>query len=286
MIDEDISRTFARLDVQASTYLGQRTPIMVPKPAPEGPEVFHDLKGAEDALFRDLNDTWNFIYRYATPCRYLDQNSMPPSVLENLGILTQRLSNWKTVFIAFNYTHRSSFSERDTEHANLLEIHHCTGTVLLAGEISAYETIYDMFDNEFQSIVSLSKKLLQRRVVSPWGDSFSIEMGVVQPLYITAIKCRVSDIRAAAIELLSSVPRPEGIWNGQIMSKIAGKVRQMEEMDIDTVNLSFERPPESCRIHSVSSDIDPQARIAKFVCDKGQGNGNGVLERRHCTVTW
>jgi hypothetical protein len=259
---------------------------MVPRPAPEGLEVFFDLKGAEDALFRDLNDTWNFIYRYATPCRYLDQNYMPSSVLDNLGILTQRLSNWKTAFMDFDHTHRSSFSERDTDHANILEIHHCTGTVLLAGEISPYETIYDMFDNEFQSIVSLSSELLRKRLASPWGDSFSIEMGVVQPLYITAIKCRVSDIRAAAIELLGLVPRPEGIWNGQIMAKIADKVRQMEEAGIDAVSLSFERPPESCRIHSVSSDIDPQARIAKFVCDKGQGNGNGVSERRHCTVTW
>lgn len=259
---------------------------MVPKLAAEVPGVFLNLKEAEDALFRDLSDVWRFIYEFATPCRYLDQTSMPPSVLENLEILTQRLSRWKTAFLALDSSCHLSFSERDIEHANLLEIHHCTGTVLLAGEISAYETIYDIFDDEFQSIVSLSSELLRRRLVSPWGNSFSIEMGVVQPLYITAIKCRVPKIRAAAIELLSSVPRPEGIWNGQIMAKIADQVRIIEEADIDAVSMSFARLPESCRIHSVSSDINPEARRANFICDKGQRGGNSDLEQRHCTVTW
>lgn len=286
MIDNDLSRGFARFDVQASTYLGNRIPVVALPSVPDGPGTFFDLKGAEDSLFRDLNDVWRFIYQSATPCRYLGPESMPSSVLAEFETLGQRLCDWKRVFLSFESEYQASFSKPDAAHASLLHIHHSTGAVLLAGEISPCETIYDEFDDMFQSVVSRSDTLLRDRLVSPWANTFSMELGIVQPLYITAIKCRVPQIRAAAIKLLGSVPRPEGIWNGQVMAKIAEQVRLIEEGDLDIESLGFERLAEFRRVHSVGSDTNQKARTARFFCTLRRSGGCGEWEQRSGTVTW
>ena len=285
MIDKDLSRAFARFDVQASTYIGKRTPSIAPNTAPDSPDIFLNLKGAEDSLFRDLNDVWRFCYQYAITCRYINQQSMPSAVLAEFEAIKQRLCNWKRAFLSFERIFQAWFSKRDVEHASLLHIHHSTGTVLLVGEMNPYETVYDMFDDTFRSIVSLAGQLLRDRLLSPWAGTFAMEMGIVQPLYIAALKCRVHEIRAEAIRLLESVPSPEGIWNGQVMAKIAEQVRLIEEADVNMAYLSSERLPELRRIHSVSSDINQKARTAKFYTLR-PGTGSDEWEERSGTVTW
>jgi hypothetical protein len=250
------------------------------------PEIFLNLEDAEDALFRDLHDVWIFFYKSASPCRYLAPESMPEFVLTEFKNLNERLSGWKRAFLSFEDANRASFSKRDAEHASLLHIHHSTGIVSLVGELSPHEMVYDMFDDTFQSIVCLSDQLLQARLSSPWSDTFTLELGIVQPLYITAVKCRVHHIRAAAIKLLGSVPRPEGIWNGQIMAKIAEQVRIIEEGDFDLQSLGSKRLPESCRIHSVGSNTNQKARTATYFCKLLRSDGSGKFEDISGTITW
>ena len=174
-----------------------------------------------------------FFYKSACPYRYLDPESMPELVLSEFEILKERLSRWKRAFLSFEDANRASFSKQDSGHASLLHIHHSTGTVSLVGELSPNEMVYDTFDDTFLSTIRLSGQLLRERLNSPWSDTFSMELGIVQPLYITAVKCRVHHIRAEAIKLLGSVPQPEGIWNGGVMAKIAEQVRIIEEGDLD-----------------------------------------------------
>jgi hypothetical protein len=244
------------------------------------------LKEAEDALFHDLHDVWMFFYKSACPYRYLDPESMPELVLSEFEILKERLSRWKRAFLSFEDANRASFSKQDSGHASLLHIHHSTGTVSLVGELSPNEMVYDTFDDTFLSTVRLSGQLLRERLNSPWSDTFSMELGIVQPLYITAVKCRVHHIRAEAIKLLGSVPQPEGIWNGGVMAKIAEQVRIIEEGDLDFELLGFERLPEFRRIHSVGADIDQKGRTATYFCDMRRSDGSGKFENISGTVTW
>lgn len=250
------------------------------------PEIFCDLKSAEDYLFRDLHDMWKFYYQSATPCRYFEQEHMPLSVLTEFETLRKRLDHWKRAFLLFEISYGVGFSKLDAEHASLLHIHHSTGTVLLIGEMNPQETAYDLFDNEFQSIVARSDQLLQNRLATPWAETFSMEMGIIQPLYITALKCRVHQIRTAAIKLLSSVPRPEGIWNGQVMARIAEQVMIIEEEGIDLESSGSERLPAFRRVHSVSLDINQKARTASYFCTLRRMDGNGEWDERSGTVTW
>ena len=286
MLDKDLARAFARFDVQAWTYIGKRPPNPTLNIGSNHSEIFLDLKEAEDALFHDLHDVWTFFHKSASPSRYLDPESMPELVRVEFKSLQERLRGWKRAFLSFEETHHASFSKRDAGHASLLHIHHSTGTVSLVGELSPNEMVYDTFDDIFQSIVCLSNQLLRERLTSPWSDTFSIEMGIVQPLYITAVKCRVHHIRAEAIKLLGSVPRPEGIWNGRVMAKIAEQVRIIEEGGLDLESLGPESLPEFRRVHSVGADINQKARTATYFCNMHRSDESGKFEDISGTVTW
>lgn len=216
----------------------------------------------------------------------MNQESVPVSILSQFKILKNRLLEWKREFLTFECMYKATLSTRDRQHASLLHIHHSTATILLCGEISPHEMIYDTFDEEFQSIVQRSEELLQNGLAHTCENTFSMELGVVQPLYITSIKCRVPHIRFAAISLLATKPRLEGIWNGQVMSKIAEQVRLIEETDYDVVPRYPSRLPEYRRIHSVGADINPKARTAQFFCSLRQCGESGKFEQRNGTVTW
>lgn len=77
-------------------------------------------------------------------------------------------------------------------------------------------------------------------------------MGIIPPLYLTAIKCRFPSIRRKAISLLSSSPRREGMWDAFLAVKVAEKVMTIEEEGLKGSHI----PPERSRIHDTVIDAD------------------------------
>ena len=252
---------------------------------PAGARLFLDLKSAEDSLYQDLNYLWKIYYGIYNSAQY-EPDLIPPFVSSELQALREGLCNWREAFQSFENKHQICATQQEVQHASLLRIHNYTATVLLAELLHPNQTIFDAFDDTFQSIVHLSDQLLEYKLGSPWADTFSVELGVVQPLYITAIKCRVPQVRARAIKLLLAVPHQEGIWNGLVMGKIAEQVKIMEEGDLDTQYLETERLPELCRVHSVGSDINHKDRTASFSCKLRRAGGVGEWEFRTGIVTW
>jgi hypothetical protein len=251
---------------------------------PAGARLFLDLKSAEDSLYQDLNYLWKFYYTYDST-RY-EPDLIPPFVSSGLQALQERLCNWREAFQSFENKYQICATQQEVQHASLLRIHNSTATVLLAELLHPNQTVFDALDDMFRSIVYLSDQLLEYKLGSPWADTFSVELGVVQPLYITAIKCRIPQVRARAIKLLLAVPRQEGIWNGLVMGKISEQVKIMEEGDLDTQYLETERLPELCRVHSVGADINHKDRTASFSCRLRRAGGGGEWELRRGIVTW
>jgi hypothetical protein len=59
--------------------------------------------------------------------------------------------------------------------------------------------------------------------------SFGFEMGVIIPIYVTALKCRNLQIRQRALNILSASPRREGFWDSRLAVKMAERLIKIEE---------------------------------------------------------
>jgi hypothetical protein len=59
--------------------------------------------------------------------------------------------------------------------------------------------------------------------------SFSIEFGIVAPLFVVATQCRDRMLRRQAIQLLMSQPRREGMWDSKLCGTVAQWIMEVEE---------------------------------------------------------
>ena len=118
---------------------------------------------------------------------------------------------------------------------------------------------YDRFWNSFSTIVEDAEIVLQNQS-SVLQDYFniSLDLGVIQPLYFTAIKCRDLKTRTEAVELLKRSGR-DGPFDGKRLAIVAQRALELE---INTVNgMSNDGEggvssvvPEKHRIHGAGFD--------------------------------
>jgi hypothetical protein len=59
--------------------------------------------------------------------------------------------------------------------------------------------------------------------------TFSLSLGIIPALYITATRCRDPPTRRKAIHLLSICNRREGIWDAWLSSRVALRINEIEE---------------------------------------------------------
>ncbi|GAQ43779.1 hypothetical protein AtubIFM55763_003885 [Aspergillus tubingensis] len=166
--------------------------------------------------------------------------------LESQWRLEKDLEIWLDVY-------RSSldgFSTQDwiknTLSTRLLGMYH-TMALIMATSCTPWddETAFDLQTDRFISIIREAIDMCQALRTAypdfptsgslncPLGMAFTMDIGFIQPLYYTAIKCRIPQIRRHAIGLLRLAPHREGIWNGALTARIAEEVVTYEEWNID-----------------------------------------------------
>lgn len=124
------------------------------------------------------------------------------------------------------------------------------------------EMSYDQFRPDFEEIVSRVENLtrmLGLEVGQPLDREtvpFSMELGVLHPLFFVAWKCRDRDLRRRARTQLRKCGK-EGAWEGPVMALVAERIAEIEEQGwpVDSTI------PESCRIHDVKKTIVYDERI-------------------------
>ncbi|GLA32106.1 hypothetical protein AnigIFM63326_011245 [Aspergillus niger] len=166
--------------------------------------------------------------------------------LESQWHLEKDLEVWLDVY-------RSSlgkFSAQDliqnTLARGLLGMYHAMALIMVTTCIPwDDETAFDLQTDGFVSIIREAIGICQALKIAypdfptsgslncPLGMAFTMDIGFIQPLYYTAIKCRIPQIRRHAIELLRLAPHREGIWNGILTARIAEEVVAYEEWNID-----------------------------------------------------
>lgn len=80
-------------------------------------------------------------------------------------------------------------------------------------------------------------------ICRPGSASFIVDMGIILPLCYTAIKFRVPSTRRQAIDVLTTSPHREAMWDGAIVAAIAERVIALEEGDFFRKDSSSSLPP-------------------------------------------
>jgi hypothetical protein len=99
------------------------------------------------------------------------------------------------------------------------------------------QTIVDKHNLVFAKIVELAAFVVESShdLESPlpakksYRPSFSLDMGVVGPLFDVATRCRDPFIRRRAVAILRSASRQEGVLNSYLSALVAERVIQIEE---------------------------------------------------------
>jgi hypothetical protein len=75
------------------------------------------------------------------------------------------------------------------------------------------------------AVVKLSKDPSNARP----RPTFSLDTGIILPLYVVATKCRHPTNRRRSIALLKSTPRQEGVLDSLLTGRVAERLAEIEE---------------------------------------------------------
>ncbi|KAH8682623.1 hypothetical protein BX600DRAFT_544961 [Xylariales sp. PMI_506] len=148
------------------------------------------------------------------------------------------------------------------------------------------ETEYDVFEPEFRRIVLQSVLLLQtlEEEYTPRKKltlAFSFDLGVIPPLFLTAVKCRNSEIRHEALRLMNRYPRREGVWDSVTAAALGTWVAGLEEEDVGAGVFV----PEDHRVRKPSIKVNLVKRTATMTCFKLSKQTNELTQRIK-NITW
>jgi hypothetical protein len=98
------------------------------------------------------------------------------------------------------------------------------------------EMVYDNHFADFQHIVNTCRLLTETRnfTLLPRMSRFSLDVGVIPPLFLVATKCRHSSLRREALGLLFANTRQEGMWDALLSAHVGKWLMSWEEEGLST----------------------------------------------------
>ncbi|KAL9124522.1 MAG: hypothetical protein Q9217_006155 [Psora testacea] len=299
-IRDDLMPVFLRMNIQARSLLRPVLPEyheLMNRQFPEVPDNFTDLTQAGDSLYNLFNAGFSIFqgdkFSVAPPLStdVLKPASPTTRVANELARLGELVSRWHTVFTALLEQRGPTLSTRELKGAMLLKIHHICAVVALNTCTYTDNDPFDAFTTHFEQLVSLSKCLIE---ATGWATtpSFTIDMGIIAPLYFTATSCRDPVIRRQALHLLENLPRQEGAWDATTAAQIAAWIISVEEQAVGQVKTASDVPARS-RVRSFHAEVLVPEKKIRLIPKFGGANddeddGNDFRYRgvRDLCVDW
>ncbi|KAL3425931.1 hypothetical protein PVAG01_02722 [Phlyctema vagabunda] len=160
-----------------------------------------------------------------------------------------QLEHWNKAFEAFLARNSSNLTDKQVRGAAIIQIHHIICKTIAKGAPSledprpssvAWHNPDDReyFDKSLNQVINLSRSL----IVAGEADAragkaplhFSMDLGIVAPLYYVGVKMRDPEQRLAALELLERVPWKEGLWDNTSCARLVKQFWEMETMYLET----------------------------------------------------
>lgn len=256
MILEDVSPIFTRLSI-LSCLFGQPVEATMPatvlteRPPPELSFSFHTLSEARDALY-NLMEICASVIRAALACKWApDDGCMTPEVLDMLQRrMLSSLDNWASAFTLFTSSSDPLTSFSDIYASTLLRLYHLITYIWISTCPDKSETVFDLYMAEFTAVIDLSESLLAKGTASNALPPFTFEMGLIPPLYFTAINCRHPTLRRRAVSLLRQGSVRESLWDAEPMARVAERVIMLEESGLEPGTDAW--PAEIFRVHDAA----------------------------------
>lgn len=267
----ELSQVFSRLNILARSLLDPEPPsfhnITDTFCTTTIPDVFTNLTQARDILYTMYHDGFAFFQnmleqKQSGTSTNLTSGARPYNPLAEFGRLDSYSIKWLSAFDRYIEQSATTMDSRELRGATLLRIHYLFAFINLHKSIHPEQCAFDTFNSHFGQIVSLSSTLVsssERLDLESTRPGFSLDLGVIAPLYYTAMSCRDPDIRRRAVSLLSS-PRHEGPWSAIDAAKAGSLAIQIEEEGLGEIQSSGDIP-ESSRLLGFSTTGSDGHRI-------------------------
>lgn len=115
----------------------------------------------------------------------------------------------------------------------ILKLSYSSTVIWLSTSLDQEETVHNKYIRQYEEIVDLAEEILKDGGNVP--RVFTFEMGLIPPLYWTALKCRDAGIRSRAFNLLRRAPAREGLWNREEALRVVARVIALETTESHVV---------------------------------------------------
>lgn len=266
---EDISEILRRLDMQASTFLNSRQPYLAATVDVESLDnnsgssmSFSNLRSAQLSLDKiEIRLFYILTTKSSTlhlPWTKFGNNATSRQVL--LQGIQVRFAQWKKAFDEFSEHEANNMNARDLKLLQLLELHYQTTSLMLdlKGDISSVSSS----DAQCTKINELSKNLILAS--SNPKSTFSVDTGIIAPLYFVATTTSCVYIRQQSLDLLRSISWKEGLWNSKIVMQIAEHLSVVGESGLVRIAVSG-GVPELANMFLLAQDPERRCRLVNNI---------------------
>ncbi|CBF82745.1 hypothetical protein AN3420.2 [Aspergillus nidulans FGSC A4] len=251
---------FLRLNLQASFMGRLLVPINVDSPGTRNGHIFTDLTEARSHLDRLMTKALRFIRSVG-----ILREERPPVVQAQFEAerdqICEELLSWRWSHDKLLDRHGLEIQQSDLRASLLLRIYYQAALLWVCVALDRDENGHDNFTADFESLISNAEEILrlssptrgaEKARVKDAESAFSLEGGIIAPMYYAAVRCRNPFLRRRALNILFQHSKREGMWNARLCAQVTKVVVEVEESQCP-------EPPTS------EKDIGPLARVYEVV---------------------
>ena len=262
---DELLRVFARYDIQACTF-SKPTTERLDCDLPRVPPTSLTLDQVKIHLDNLLISVYQLVKSNRGMYRYWSQDEVPAEWVLRKKEVTCCFEAWLDALENFVIANHDQLRPTEVKSLLGLRLQIRVAICMLKNCIDCGpETSFDKFEEEFELIVaqveSMSNFLGLREGLPLETEStaFTMELGVIHPLFFVAMWCRNWTLRRRAIKELKRAGR-EGVWEGPVMAVLAERLVQIEENELPVGTFI----PESNRLHRIDQNVDYETRKIYF----------------------
>lgn len=251
-VDQSLIRAFMRIDLQASLYIGVRTPSLpfyTSDTDTDLPSSFKSLTHARDYLNTWTCRLYHFCRGQADHYMYHEPGNVPLELYAQAQDLESRFQSIDHLVWLFMQNPSTRLSFREHHGLGFLRCLAKLNRVIAATALYAEASSYDRFLDTFEEVLAICRAVLDSENAERRLFSVSLDEGLLNPLNFVACNCRDSRTRRSALTLLKTMPAREGVWHVEVMTRSAEAAIEYEEALCTMPNPRCEDVPEWRRVH-------------------------------------
>jgi hypothetical protein len=177
-----------------------------------------------------------------------------------------RLIQWNTALQGMLQQYEHNFSAVEDQASKILQVQQYSALLVLAVVDFRDDMIWDLYTADFEAMTNLASDVAASSTASfsmnnKTVPNFSLDSGIVGPLFQVAYRCRSPALRRRAIAVLGASPRQEGVWDGVLVARVCERIVDIEEEGLGQVQ-SCSDIPSTSRITNVDVQFDLEGRQA------------------------